>query len=160
MQHSCFCRCFARLQRETSRIFLVKGLWRKCRTNSCSLFFFITAAHFTSLDARISHFLPAATKFSRCSFSKKCLRRSFFSLTFADLLPSFSFSPPFPFSISKFVDITNISLILETTRIQKQFPLSVFVFIDSLVVSASQDGGGYAISRQINLELHLGCHTC
>ena len=124
-------------------------------------FFFITAAHFTSLDARISHFLPAATKFSRCSFSKKCLRRSFFSLTFADLLPSFSFSPPFPFSISKFVDITtNISLILETTRIQKQFPLSVFVFIDSLVVSASQDGGGYAISRQINLELHLGCHTC
>ena len=160
MQHSCFCRCFARLQRETSRIFLVKGLWRKCRTNSCSLFFF-TAAHFTSLDARISHFLPAATKFSRCSFSKKCHRRSFFSLTFAGLLPSFSFSPPFPFSISKFVDITiNISLILETTRIQKQFPLSVFVFIDSLVVSASQDAGGYAISRQINLELHLGCHTC
>ena len=54
----------------------------------------------------------------------------------------------------------NISLILETTRIQKQFLLSVFVFIDSLVVSASQDAGGYAISRQNNLELHLGCHTC
>ena len=30
----------------------------------------------------------------------------------------------------------------------------------SLVVSASQDAGGYAISRQNNLELHLGCHTC
>ena len=43
---------------------------------------------------------------------------------------------------------------------QKQFPLSVFVFIDSLVVSASQDAGGYAIFRQNNLELHLGCHTC
>ena len=27
----------------------------------------------------------------------------------------------------------------------------------SLVVSASQDAGGYAISRQNNLELHLGC---
>ena len=40
--------------------------------------------------------------------------------------------------------------------IQKQFPLSVS--IDSLVVSASQDAGGYAISRQNNLELHLGCH--
>ena len=83
------------------------------------------------------------------------LCRSFFSLSFAGLSPTFSFS------ISKFVDITiNISLILETTRIQKQFPLSVFVFIDSLVVSASQDEGGYAISRQINLELHLGCHIC
>ena len=54
----------------------------------------------------------------------------------------------------------SVSLILYTTRIQKQFPLSVFVFIDSLVVSASQDAGGYAISRQNNLELHLGCHTC
>ena len=62
---------------------------------------------------------------------------------------------------SKFVDMTiNLSLILQTTRIQKQFPLSVFVFIDSLVVSALQDAGGYAISRQNNLELHLGCHTC
>ena len=50
-------------------------------------------------------------------------------------------------------------LILETTQIQKQFPLYVFVFIDSLVVSTLQDAGGYAISRQNNLELHLGCHT-
>ena len=46
------------------------------------------------------------------------------------------------------------------TRIQKQFPLSVFVFIDSSVVSAAQDAGGYAISHQNILELHLGCHTC
>ena len=47
----------------------------------------------------------------------------------------------------------NLSLILKTTRIQKQFPLSVFVFIDSLlVVSALQDAGSYAISRQNNLE--------
>ena len=62
---------------------------------------------------------------------------------------------------SKFVDMTiSLSLILQKTRIQEQFPLSVFVFIDSLVVSALQDAGGYAISRQNNLELHLGCHTC
>ena len=54
----------------------------------------------------------------------------------------------------------NLSLILQTTRIHKQFPLSIFVFIDSLVVSALQTEGGYAISRQNNLELHLGCHTC
>ena len=32
--------------------------------------------------------------------------------------------------------------------------------MDSLVVSASKETGGYAISRQNNLELHLGCHTC
>ena len=49
---------------------------------------------------------------------------------------------------------------VQTTRIQKQFPLSVFVFIDSLVVSGLQDARGYAISRQNNYELHLGCHIC
>ena len=37
---------------------------------------------------------------------------------------------------------------------------SVFVFIDSLVVSALQDSAGYAISCPNNLELHLGYHTC
>ena len=62
---------------------------------------------------------------------------------------------------SKFVDMTiYLSLILLTTRIQKKFPLSVFVFFDSFVVSALQDAGGYAVSRQNNLELHFGCHTC
>ena len=38
--------------------------------------------------------------------------------------------------------------------------ISAFVFIDSLVISTSQDAGGYAIFRQNNLELHLGYHTC
>ena len=47
----------------------------------------------------------------------------------------------------------NLSLILKATRIQEQFPLSVFVFIDSLVVSSLQDAGGYAIPRRKNLEL-------
>ena len=55
---------------------------------------------------------------------------------------------------------TQLSLILKTTRIRKQFLLSVFVFIDSLAVSTLQDAGGYGISRQNNLELHLDCHTC
>ena len=31
------------------------------------------------------------------------------------------------------------------------------MFIVSLVVSPSQNAGGYAISRQKNIELHLGC---
>ena len=50
----------------------------------------------------------------------------------------------------------DLSIIIQSTRIQKQIPLSVFVFSDSLVVSASQDAGGYAISHQNNLELHSG----
>ena len=53
----------------------------------------------------------------------------------------------------------NLSLILKTTRIQKHFPLSVFVFIDSLVVSASQDAGGHKLSRQNNLIFGIGLHV-
>ena len=56
--------------------------------------------------------------------------------------------------------IINLSLILKKTWIQRQFPLSSFVFIDSLAASALQEAGGYAIAHQNNLELHLGCHTC
>ena len=60
---------------------------------------------------------------------------------------------------SKFVDMTiSLNLMLSTTRIQKYFPLSVFVFIDSLVVSASQDAGGHTLSRQNNLTFGIGLH--
>ena len=53
----------------------------------------------------------------------------------------------------------NLSLILEKkTRTQKHFPLSVLVFIDSLVVSASQDAGGHKLSRQNNLTFGIGLH--
>ena len=53
---------------------------------------------------------------------------------------------------SKFLDMTiNLNLIIWTTRIQKHFPLSVFVFIDSFLVSASQDAGGHTLSCQNNL---------
>ena len=109
------------------------------------------------MAASISHFLTAITKIHVVLLTKKMSAfflslaldldlSLFFSLSFVGLPPTFSFSP----SLSCF----------KTTRIQKQFPLSVFVFIDSFVVSALQDAGGYAISRQNNLELHLGCHTC
>ena len=42
---------------------------------------------------------------------------------------------------------------------QKQPPLSVFVFIDSFVVSASQDAGGHKLSRQNNLTVGIGLHV-
>ena len=38
-----------------------------------------------------------------------------------------------------------------------RFPFSSNVFIDPLVLFALQDEVGYAISRQNNRELHLGC---
>ena len=53
----------------------------------------------------------------------------------------------------------NLSLILKKPRIQKHFPLSVFVVIDSLVVSASQDAGGHTLSRQNKLTFGLGSHV-
>ena len=109
--------------------------------------------------ASISHFVTAANKVSCCSFKKKM--SPFLSLAL-DLCRPFSrwaslvcrlhvLSLFLCLSLalySKFVDMTiNLSLILSTTRIQKQFPLSVVVFIHSLVVSALQEAGGYAISR-------------
>ena len=88
-------------------------------------------------------------------------RSSSFSLWASWPVALLSFFPCLSISLySKFVDMTiNLRLILEKTRIQKQFPLSVFVFIDSLVVSASQDAGGHTLSRQKNqtfgFDLHL-----
>ena len=79
VQHT-FCtflwRCFARLQRETSRNF---------RVCSCSLFVclfsFSLSLIFASVAASISHFLTAATKFScRSSTKKKNCPLCFFSL--------------------------------------------------------------------------------
>ena len=72
--------------------------------------FFFTAAHFhLALVASISHFVTAATKFSCCSSNKKMsplffISRSrslspFFSLSFAGLPPTFSFSLSFSCSI-------------------------------------------------------------
>ena len=73
--------------------------------------FFFTAAYFhlALVAASISHFVTAATKFSCCSSNKKMsplffISRSrslspFFSLSFAGLPPTFSFSLSFSCSI-------------------------------------------------------------
>ena len=94
------CRCFARLQRETSRNLLVSRFMEEM-----SYVFPFTAAHFhlVLVGASISHFVTAATKFSCCSSKKRMsplffISRSnslspFFSLSFAGLPPTFSFSP-------------------------------------------------------------------
>ena len=58
---------------------------------------------------------------------------------------------------SKFLDMT-VNLNLITTRIQKHFPLSVFVFIDSFVVSGSQDAGGHTLFCPNDLTFSIGFH--
>ena len=69
------CRCFARVQRETSRNFLVTRFiyGEKLSTCSHSLFFSLPLIQFylALVAASICHFLTAATKFSCCSSNKK-----------------------------------------------------------------------------------------
>ena len=63
------------------------------------------------------------------------------------------------FSFSLSFSWTLQSILKKKTRIQKHFPLSVFVFTDSLVVSASQDAGGHTLSCQNNLTFGIGLHV-
>ena len=91
-------------------------LWRKCR-RTCQLFtFFLTAVHFhlALVATSISYFLTAATKLSCCSSHKK-------SVSLAWCLLSLFLCPSI-FQICGYA--INLSLILQTTWIQKQFPLS------------------------------------
>ena len=130
--------------------------------------FFFTAAHFhlALVAASISHFVTAATKFSCCSSNKKMsplffISRSrslspFFSLSFAGLPPTFSFSLSFSCSIFQICGHDNYSELntLENTDTET---ISAFRLLSCLCFTRTW---GYAISRQNNLELHLGCHTC
>ena len=123
MQHTFFCtflcRTFAvhffvhffpRLQRETSRNFLVTRFMQGM-SYVLSLIFFFHCRSFSPfmVAASISHFLTTATKFAWCSPNKKMsplfftlaldLCHPFFSMTFAGLPPTFPFSLSFSFSI-------------------------------------------------------------
>ena len=82
----------------------------------------------------------------------------FFSLSFTGLSPTFSFSV---FLLLYIPNLWTWQLIWTKYFRQHGYRNNFrFPLIDSLVVSALQDASGYAISRQNNLELHLGCHTC
>ena len=123
--------------------------------------FVLTAAHFHRawVAASISYFLTLLQNCHVVLPTKKCLHcclsvaldlclplSRWALLTYC--LVSLILCPPLAL-FSKLVDMKiNLSLILQTTQIQKQFLLSIFVFIDSLVVSALQHSGGYATSRQ------------
>ena len=114
----------------------------KCRKCYRSLFFAAAHFHLTLVAASISHSVVPATKFSYWLPTKNV---SFFLSLALDLCRPFSrwvllacrlLSLFFCLSLalcSKFVDRTiNLSTALKTTRRQKQFPLSVFVFITDL----------------------------
>ena len=120
VQHTFFfctflCRCFARLQHETSRNFLVTRFMEK-KSYVFSFTFFSLPLIFT---LHFSHFVTAATKFSCCSSNKKMsplffISRSrsllpFFSLSFAGLPPTFSFSLSFSCSIFQICGHDNLS---------------------------------------------------
>ena len=110
------CLCFARLQLETSRNFLATRFMEEM-----SHVFPFTAAHFhlALVAASISHFVTAATKFSCCSSNKKMsplffISRSkslspFFSLSFAGLPSTFSFSLSFSCFIFQICGHDNLS---------------------------------------------------
>ena len=104
------CRCFARLQRKFSINFPVTRFMEEMsNVVRVPVHFFFTALIFALVAASISHFLTGATKFSCCSSNKKMsplffISRSrslspFFSLSFAGLPPTFSFSLSFSCSI-------------------------------------------------------------
>ena len=68
-----FCRCFARLQRETSRNFLVTRFMEEMSYVFSFTFFFHCRSISPSalVAASISYFLTATTKLSCCSSNKK-----------------------------------------------------------------------------------------
>ena len=117
----------------------------------------------------ISHFVTAATKFSCCSSNQKMSPffiiisrfRSlslFFSLSFAGLPHTSSFSLSFSCSIFQICGHDNYSKLntLDNTETE-----TIFAFRFRLYWLLSCDAGGRdAISIQNNLELHLGYHTC
>ena len=133
---------------ETSQLHV---LWRECRMFSSSLIFSLPLI-FTLVAASISNFLTSTTKFSCCSSNKIYLRFLFLALFLFELcwpVAYFLFFPVFLFlyipncghdSLSKLNSLDNT----DTETIS----LFVFVLIDSLIVSASQDAGGHTISRQ------------
>ena len=153
VQHTFFCtflcRCFTRLQRETSRNFLVTRFMEEISYSFLFTLFF----HCRSFSPwwPLAFLIFSGAKFSHSSSTKNCLLcfsslslvlcRAFYRLAsmacrLLSLFLCLSLS-----LYSKLLDMTiNLSLILKITRIRKPFLLSVLIFIDSLF-SASQRCG-------------------
>ena len=164
------CHCFARLQRETSRNFLVTRFMEEV-SYVFSFPFFSLPLIFTlhwwplaflilSLLLQNFHVVLPTKNMSPLFFISRCRSLSpFFLLSFAGLPPTFSYSLCFSCSIFQICGHDNLSKFntLDNTDTET---ISAFRFRLYLLFCCLQDAGGYAISRQNDLELHLGCHTC
>ena len=119
-------------------------------TKKCRLFIFYLLSSFIFIFFIFLFFISRSRSLS-----------PFFSLSFAGLLPTLSFSLSFSCSIFQICEQDHLSKLntLDSTDTETISAFR-FVFIDSFVVSALQDASAYANSRQNNLEFHLGCHTC
>ena len=131
------CRCFARLQRETSRSFLVTHFMEEM--SYFFLFtFFSTVAHFHPAGCQHFLFSHCCYKISCCSSTKKCLLW-FFSIS---LYLFFLIELCWPVALlsvslfSKFFDMTiiNLNLILQTTGYRNNF---CFLFSSLLTLQLS-----------------------
>ena len=111
VQHTFFCtflcRCFARLQRETSRNFLVTLLMEEM-----SYVFSFTFFHCRSFSpciwlvaASISHFVTAATRFSCTLFFQHKMSPLFFISRSRSLSPFFTLSFPWPSAFFLFFSV-------------------------------------------------------
>ena len=135
-----FYRCFARLRRETS---LLHVLWREVVLIFIHYFFFHCRPFFPWWPLAFLSFSPPLQYFhvlrtKNVSILFYLLLWLSVALYLVELRWPVTYFLFFCLSLSlysKFVDMKiNLRLILYTTRIQRQFPLFVFVFIDSLVV--------------------------
>ena len=94
------CRCFVRLQHETSRNFLVTCFMKELLHIFLLTFFTTAPFHLALVAARIPHFLPPLQKNASFVFISRSRSLSpFFSLSFTGLPPTFSFSLSFSCSI-------------------------------------------------------------
>ena len=122
------CRCFVRLQQETSRNFLAAHFMEEMSYMFLFTFFSLSLI-FTQVAASISYFLTAATKFhvvpptKNVSFVFSISLQLFFSLSFAGLSFCFLFFLCLSLSLfSKFGDMTiNLHLTLQTTGYKNIF---------------------------------------
>ena len=160
------CRCFARLQRETSRNFLDVTRCLEEMSYVVSFTFFFHCRSFSIFTWHCGWLLafiilsPPLLNFHVVLPNKK-MSPLFFYLSLQISVALFLVEPRWPAAYflfflclflvlySKSVDMTvNLSSVLQKTWKQREFPLSVSVFIESSVVSASQGAGSYTISRQ------------
>ena len=132
---------------ETSQLHV---LWRKCRTCCCSLFFTRSFSPWWPLGFLI--FSPPLNLFFQqiAPYLPLQLSVALFLVELRWPFAHFIFSLYF-----KFVDMTiDLSLILQTTRIHKQFPLSSLLTLQFSLLHKTP------VAMRFPTKITSSCHTC